>query len=152
MKFELTFGDLNGTDQDRTDFVFPNLPPAGAVAKRGQGQLQVERGDDAHFVGEAATGGVDERLAGERVSAARVGPDPGPGGFVQRTLLEERTALVVEQKHGKGQVQRRHRVMHRSLEFRADGASGVVDENDVFFERVHAPNLFKPGEQQVNAG
>ena len=61
----------------------------------------------AHFLHQAAFGGIFERLAVTRMAAASVGPQPRGVVFGERTLLEQHLPFAIENEDRKGTMQRR---------------------------------------------
>src|ERR1039457_4881123 len=100
---------------DRAYLVFqhPVVHPR-LVAEPGQDERELCRADPELLL-QPARHAAGNGLTGLRVTAARVGPHPGPGALGLGPPGQQELAVPVEQVAGERQVQRRPGVMHDSL-------------------------------------
>ena len=84
-----------------------------------------------HLLHQAAFGGIFERLAVARMTAAGVSPQSGGVVFGERTLLEQHLPFAVEDEDRKGTMQRRVDVSGLLLH-QSDWVIVGINEDDVF--------------------
>jgi hypothetical protein len=116
----------------RADLVLQHaVSHPGLVAEPGQDQHEFRRADP-EFLPQPAAHAVGDRLAGQRMPAAGVGPDARPGELGLGPPGQQELAGLVEQVRGEGQMQRGLAVMDDRLGRGAAGGPGLVEQDNVF--------------------
>jgi hypothetical protein len=116
---------------DRADLVLQYaIGHPRLVAEPGQHQHELYR-VDPEFLPEPAAHAIGDRLAGQRMPAAGVGPHSWPGVLGLGPSGQQELAGLVEQVGGEGQVQWRPGVMDGRLGRGAAGKPGLVQKDNV---------------------
>lgn len=119
----------DGCGEDVVEFVFGQA--AGGVGGLvGEGEQFGQIGVEADFFAEAEAGGVGGGLSRRGVAAAGVGPEEGEVVFGAGALLEEHSAVGVEEEDGEGAVELAGGLVGAELFFGAEFVVVLVNEDD----------------------